>query len=721
MTLVLSLDQLAGAETSLVGGKAASLAKMYKAGIRVPCAICVTTEAYRSFVARTGLSDKILLEIERKAFSEMRWEELWDSSLRLRNLFLTSPVPSELREKLGEVVEQVFRDSPVAVRSSAPGEDSSRMSFAGLHESYLHVSGIEAILDHVRLVWASLFSDRALLYRQELKLDPRNSAMAVVIQEMIGGESSGVVFGMSPTDPDQAVAEAVHGLNQELVDGSVEPHRWIINRHTGKIISFRAPEESGSTGYGEPADSSAPAAIITPPLDQNKVTEVFDLSRRTETLFGSPQDVEWTFRGNTLFALQSRPITSGEAVPGDERRWYLTLRRTYENLLELRKEMESTLLPAMQRDASELAAMDLAIISDEDLTHEIERRKGIIDYWERTYKEKCIPFAHGMRLFAEVYNDQVRPDDPFEFMELLGARDILSIKRNTMLQQLALMLQEDPESLQCLYHDHVDECGESVLKIMREFRDAFGDLSWGSATLFNDSSQMVALMRSYIEMGSEGLPLETKTTEGLASRFFASFPEHRQDYASTLLDLARASYRLRDDDNIYVGKIRRRAVDAEEEARRRGILEPELLCGGQGVAVELPCREHSEPLSQHLPPLPIASHDPIFNMQARQLVGQPAGVGLATGKARVIRQPADLFEFRAREILVCDAIDPNMTFVVPLAAGIVERRGGMLIHGAIIAREYGIPCVTGVPAATEVILTGDTVTVDGFLGIVIIG
>ena len=173
MTLVLSLDQLAGAETSLVGGKAASLAKMYKAGIRVPCAICVTTEAYRSFVARTGLSDKILLEIERKAFSEMRWEELWDSSLRLRNLFLTTPVPSELREKLGEVVEQAFRDSPVAVRSSAPGEDSSRMSFAGLHESYLHVSGIEGILDHVRLVWASLFSDRALLYRQELKLDPR--------------------------------------------------------------------------------------------------------------------------------------------------------------------------------------------------------------------------------------------------------------------------------------------------------------------------------------------------------------------------------------------------------------------------------------------------------------------------------------------------------------------------------------------------------------------
>jgi pyruvate,water dikinase len=87
----------------------------------------------------------------------------------------------------------------------------------------------------------------------------------------------------------------------------------------------------------------------------------------------------------------------------------------------------------------------------------------------------------------------------------------------------------------------------------------------------------------------------------------------------------------------------------------------------------------------------------------------------------VIIDPADLFAFKAGEILVCDALDPNMTFVVPLAAGIVERRGGMLIHGAIIAREYGLPCVTGVPNATALIPTGEEVTVDGYLGIVTIG
>ena len=95
--------------------------------------------------------------------------------------------------------------------------------------------------------------------------------------------------------------------------------------------------------------------------------------------------------------------------------------------------------------------------------------------------------------------------------------------------------------------------------------------------------------------------------------------------------------------------------------------------------------------------------------------------GIASGSGRVILGAEDLFQVRRGEVLVCDAIDPNMTFVVPLAAGIVERRGGMLIHGAIIAREYGIPCVTGVPNATRLIRTGDAVTVDGYLGIVTVG
>lgn len=105
---------------------------------------------------------------------------------------------------------------------------------------------------------------------------------------------------------------------------------------------------------------------------------------------------------------------------------------------------------------------------------------------------------------------------------------------------------------------------------------------------------------------------------------------------------------------------------------------------------------------------------------ARHLVGQPASPGIAKGRARLIDSSMRLETFQNGEILVVDAIDPNMTFLAPLAAAIVERRGGMLIHGAIIAREYGVPCVTGIPQATDMITTGDILTVDGYLGIVTI-
>jgi pyruvate,water dikinase len=104
----------------------------------------------------------------------------------------------------------------------------------------------------------------------------------------------------------------------------------------------------------------------------------------------------------------------------------------------------------------------------------------------------------------------------------------------------------------------------------------------------------------------------------------------------------------------------------------------------------------------------------------RQVVGQPAGPGIGKGRARVIADSSDLLDFEAGEILVCDALDPTMTFVVPLCEGIVERRGGMLIHGAIIAREYGLPCVTGVTDAASIINNGEELTVDGYLGIVTI-
>ncbi len=148
-------------------------------------------------------------------------------------------------------------------------------------------------------------------------------------------------------------------------------------------------------------------------------------------------------------------------------------------------------------------------------------------------------------------------------------------------------------------------------------------------------------------------------------------------------------------------------------AERTPVLAAALRDTG-GRPVSLPAPLASAPPSEPVPPRRAGE-------KPRQIVGQPAAPGWAVGSARVIRGLEDLGRFCAGEVLVCDAIQPTITHLVPLACAVVERRGGMLIHGAIIARELGIPCVNGVRDAAEALQNGDLLTVDGHLGIVTVG
>jgi len=719
-----SLQDIKTEDRSLVGGKGFALAVMARGGLRVPPTLCITLDAYLEFVTTTGIRETILLELGRKSFEDMRWEEIWDTSLRIRNAFLQSPFSEGLRGRLIPPLEAMFSGKAVAVRSSAPGEDSARTSFAGLHESYIHIRGIDSILEHIRLVWASLWSDRALLYRKELGLDVQKSAMAVVIQEMISGERSGVAFGRNPLDPAQAVIEAVYGLNQALVDGTVEPDRWILKRDTGDVISYHEAKREKILAYtpGGVRLELLPSELGgKPPLEPAEIGEVFGLTRKAETIFGSPQDMEWTYRRNLLFTLQSRPITTGSSEPGDTRRWYLTLHRSFENLQGLRRKIEEELIPRMVAEAGEMAQFSLALLSDQELAGEIERRLKIGEKWDEQYKEYCIPFAHGMRLFGQIYNDRVKPENPFEFMDLLGGADMISVKRNRLLETLVRQVRRNPRLAESLRSGRREGIDPGFQKALDSFLAEFADQSWSQARFDRNPKALFTLL---LNMALREPPRKGSARRGqkaLEKKYFSRFEEDQKEFAAELLNLGRASYRLRDDDNIYLGKIQAQIVAAVEEGKKRlqrqGWFSP-AQAEGQDVARALrnPRYRFKKGSIPGMKP-----EKELAGIRSRQLVGQPASSGIAAGKARVILRAEDLFSFQPGEILVCDAIEPNMTFVVPLAAGIVERRGGMLIHGAIIAREYGIPCVTGIPDATSLIPDGTRVTVDGFLGIVIIG
>ncbi len=678
------------------GGKALALGKMINGGLNVPPAICLSTQAYDLFVDSAGLRGRIMLELGRKRFEDMRWEEIWDASLRIRALFNGTLIPSHLKTAMTNAIKPVFQERPVVVRSSAVGEDASNSSFAGIHESYVNVRGTEAIMDHIKLVWASLWSDAAMLYRKELGLTVEESAMAVVVQEMIPGQRSGVAFGINPNESTQAVIEAVHGLNQGLVDGSVEPDRWILDRATGSLLSHHVPIRDKAAVLSPEGVSLEPLASelgLNSPLSSQELSQVFSIVRQAEDIFGSPQDVEWTFEGNELYVLQSRPITTPPKDDDSSRLWYLSLRRPFENLQALRRKIEQEHIPGMIKAAG--MEKELSGLNNANLAGEIEFRAGVYQKWHDIYWEEFIPFAHGVRLFAQVYNDVMKPRDPFEFMDLLARGNMLSLQRNRLLEEMAKRLRSGrDDDLQGLLDEFMDKYA-GTYKSVPSAREGLIDLIQEMAK--NPSPQKKAMDKSSSAIREEA--------------FLSSFPKEQRAKAVELLDLARASYRLRDDDNIYLGQIEALVSRAEREGSRR-----------LGLKYKTTLKEIVKALKEpgYIPKKEEDEDSRPAKVAPRQLVGQPAGMGIGSGAARVVKDPADLFSFKAGEVLVCDGVDPNMTFVVPLCSAIVERRGGMLIHGAIIAREYGIPCVTGVPEAVELIETGDILTVDGYQGIVII-
>ncbi len=714
MSLLLTCDLPIERIREEAGSKAAALARMEQEGFSIPKTAFVPSRIYREYLDSTSLRGSIIVELGRKSFEDMRWEEMWDAALRIRNLFLNNPLPANIAGKLGDEVSARFSDAPLAVRSSALAEDAAGSSFAGLHESYLNVRGPE-VLQHVVLVWASLWSDAALLYRQELGLGVDESAMGVILQEMIAGEKSGVAFGIAPDNAEHAMVESVYGLNKGLVDGDIEPDRWVLDRRTGRILSrSEANRDEVVVPFegGVRTVSLEHARAGVPPLSDEEVGSVYQLVLMLGELFGKPQDVEWTLHGRTLYVLQSRPVTVHAESTGDNRSWYLSLKRSFSNLQDLGARIENESLPAMEREADDMAAIDIGAMNQEALAREIERRQAILDHWRTVYWDDFIPFAHGARLFGEVYNDRLKPDDPFEFIATLTDEDMKSMKRNRLLQKAAQLIRSR----------HQNPTAEIVLgdpELESEIDGLLPVFSGLTSSMQGLPEEKRALTGMLVRMATNEPRSGDKSgwrRDDLEKKFIEAFDEKERDYARELLELGRRSYRLRDDDNLYLGRIEselERALTAARENLGLPCNEPRNCTNAEEIIASLRGRPSARKSADAEEPVPAGER-----IKARQLRGQPAGQGIARGRARVVFNTSDLFSFETGEVLVCDAIDPNMTFVVSLAAAIVERRGGMLIHGAIIAREYGIPCVTGVPDASRSIQTGDLVTVDGYYGLV---
>jgi pyruvate,water dikinase len=311
-----------------VGGKAASLLRMAAAGLPVPPAFVLTTEAYRQFVAANDLAPVIVADV--RSLSEAdpgSWER---AATAIQARFAEAAIPDDLVAAVRAAYAGLGAGVAAAVRSSATAEDLPGASFAGQQETFLNVHGAAAVLDAIRRCWASLWTDRALAYRHRLGIDQETVAMAVVIQRLVPAEAAGVLFTADPTTGERAeiVVNASFGLGEAVVSGQVTPDTYVIDKRTlavrSRVLGTKelaivpgATAEQGTTTRPVPGDQRHQPALPDDAL--RKVAQLgLAVERRAD---GVPQDVEWAVADGIVWLLQARPITGLPPAPLKDVRW----------------------------------------------------------------------------------------------------------------------------------------------------------------------------------------------------------------------------------------------------------------------------------------------------------------------------------------------------------------------------------------------------------------
>jgi pyruvate,water dikinase len=286
--------------------------RLASAGLPVPRGFVVCASAFQTFLECHG-SRELVLELTARL--DVHDPATLDAaSIRLRDIIAGTSLPVEMQSAIGQAYRTL--QPPVAVRSSAVSEDGESASFAGQQETFLNVRGEDAVVRAVQACWASFFSPRAMFYRAQ-KGTLSDVRMAVVVQEMVPADKSGVLFTIDPIRRrrDRMVIEAVFGLGEGVVSGEITPDHYVLDRDTGSIVSeFIAvqsnavmyDDQKAGTRHVELSEADGGARVLT----DAQLGDLHLMGLQVEALFGSPQDIEWSFRGSELLLLQSRPITT---------------------------------------------------------------------------------------------------------------------------------------------------------------------------------------------------------------------------------------------------------------------------------------------------------------------------------------------------------------------------------------------------------------------------
>ena len=324
--LVIWFENLRKTDIPSVGGKNANLGEMINVGIPVPPGFAITAYAYKKFIEETGIAQKIYDIINETVTDPTDPKQYEEASKKIRELVESTPMPKEIEESIRTAYRELCRrlnanDVSVAVRSSATAEDLPDASFAGQQETYLNVKGENELLEKTVKCWSSLFTTRAIFYRNEKGFPHEKVLISVGVQKMVNAKAAGVMFTINPVtgNPNQIIIEGNYGLGESVVSGAVTPDDFIVDKNTLEIVEKRIAKKTvqyvRDPNTGKTVHTEVPAEKQEQPcISDEEIVKLAELGKHIEQHYGKPQDIEWAIDAESpfpsnIFIVQSRPET----------------------------------------------------------------------------------------------------------------------------------------------------------------------------------------------------------------------------------------------------------------------------------------------------------------------------------------------------------------------------------------------------------------------------
>src|SRR3954454_14913376 len=316
--LVLGFQEMEKTQLLLVGGKGLNLGELSKIqGIQVPEGFCVTTVGYKKAIEQNETFQALLDQLTMLKVEDR--DQIGEISRKIRQIIMEVEVPSDVVKAVTHYLSQFGDEHASAVRSSATAEDLPHASFAGQQDTYLNIIGVDAILQHISLCWASLFTDRAVIYRMQNGFDHSQVYLSVIVQKMVFPHASGILFTADPITSNRKLLsiDASFGLGEALVSGLVSADCYKVkeNKIVDKMIAAKKLAIYGRKEGGTETHEIAPDQQKTQTLTDPQILQLARIGRQIEAYFGYPQDIEWCLVDDAFYIVQSRPITTLFPIP----------------------------------------------------------------------------------------------------------------------------------------------------------------------------------------------------------------------------------------------------------------------------------------------------------------------------------------------------------------------------------------------------------------------